>query len=54
VCLLVAIFWGQSFTLGLYKVCVYDCGYDRPHYLWYDKRYVVHPDYMCPVRFYEV
>jgi hypothetical protein len=53
-CVLVAIFWGHSFSFGLYKVCTYDCGYDRPKYLWYDKAYTVGPDYVCPARFYEV
>lgn len=52
-CALVAIFWGQSFALGLYQVCVYDCGYDRPSYLWYDKAYKVLPDRVCPLRLYE-
>lgn len=52
-CTLVAILWGHTFAYGLYKACYYDCGYDRAHYLWYDKRYAVHPNYVCPLRFYE-
>jgi hypothetical protein len=54
VCALVAILWGQSFSFGLYKVCVYDCGYDRPAHIWYDKAYSVHPNYFCPTRFYDI
>ena len=52
-CVLVAVLWGQSFYSGLYKVCVYDCGQKRPSYMWYDKSYVVHPNYVCPARFYK-
>jgi len=52
-CTLVAIFWGQSFELGLYQVCLYDCGRERPNYEWYDRSYVVPPSYICPARFYE-
>lgn len=46
-------FWGHAFNFGLYKVCAYDCGYDRPYHVWYDKVYTMPPDYICPVRFYD-
>ena len=50
-CVLVAILWGHTFSTGLYKICAYDCGYDRPAYLWYDKAYTVYPNFICPARF---
>jgi hypothetical protein len=48
ICTLVLIAWGQSFQLGFYKVCYYDCGLRRFGY--YDRVYKVDPDYYCPVR----
>jgi len=39
-CVLVAVLWGQSFSFGLYKVCAYDCGQERPSHVWYDKAYI--------------
>jgi len=51
-CVLISILWGHTFSFGLYKVCIYDCGYERPSYMWYDKAYRVGPNYECPVRFY--
>ena len=53
ICVLVAVLWGQSFSLGLYKVCVYDCGQKRPSHVWYDRTYIARPDYNCPARFYD-
>ena len=56
-CVLVFVGYGHIFFSEygslLYKACYYDCGYDRPSYMWYDKQYVVNPDYICPVRFHE-
>ncbi len=53
-CVLVAVFWGHAFSIGLYKVCAYDCGHDRPAYLWYDKVLTAPANFICPARFYEV
>lgn len=50
-CLLVAVLWGQSFEHGLYKVCVYDCGQERPAHVWFDRAYPVHPKQICPAKF---
>jgi len=47
-CTLVLILWGQSFQLGFYKACYYDCG-SKPH-SYYDRVYRVSPEYVCPVR----
>ena len=48
ICTLVLVAWGQSFQLGFYKACFYDCGSRRFGY--YDRVYRVSPDYVCPVR----
>jgi len=47
-CTLVLIAWGQSFNLGFYKVCYYDCGVRK--YGFYDTLYRVSPEYVCPHR----
>jgi len=39
--------YNQSFINGFYKACYYDC--NEKNSIWYDRRYVVDPDYYCPM-----
>ena len=32
-CTLVLVLWGQSFQLGFYKACYYDCGFKKYRYM---------------------
>jgi len=46
-CAFIMALYNQSFINGFYKACYYDC--NEKNSIWYDRRYVVDPDYYCPM-----